>query len=98
MIAMMALLLVGGLLAGAALGLLRFKVFVLIPVLLLMSIAAAGAALTIPGETLSIILITASGVFGVQIGYLGNVVTKRIVRAHVSAASPAAPTRKNVST
>jgi hypothetical protein len=68
MLATMVLLTVAGLLAGVALGLLRFKVFVLLPALGFICIVAIGVAIIAPSEI--IILATVLVAISLQIGYL----------------------------
>jgi hypothetical protein len=70
MIATMALMLGAGLLAGVAIGLLRCKVFVLLPSLALICISASGVALAAPSKIAMIALATVLVVIGLQIGYL----------------------------
>jgi hypothetical protein len=70
MLATMVLLTVTGLLAGVALGLLRFKVFVLLPTLGFICIVAIGVAIIAPSEIPIIILATVLVAISLQIGYL----------------------------
>jgi hypothetical protein len=88
MIATMALLLIAGLLAGVALGLLRFKVFVLLPSLGGICILAIGVAIAAPSEILMIALATAFVAISLQIGYLSGSAIRHILDARHGRSHP----------
>src|SRR5262245_66122417 len=96
MIATMALLLVAGLLAGVALGLLRFKVFVLLPSLGLICIFAIGVAVATSIEILMVALATVLVAISLQIGYLSGSAIRYIADArHARALPPVAASDKD---
>ena len=98
MIATMGLLLIGGLVAGAALGLLRFKVFIVIPALSLICILAIGVGIAAQNELLMVALSTAFAAASLQIGYLLGAAIRYIADARRLELLPpaAAPDKRSV--
>lgn len=74
--------------AGAALGLLRFKVFVVIPALSLICISAIGVGIAAPNEISIIALSTAFAAASLQIGYLVGAAVRYIADARRAESLP----------